>query len=125
MEHRIFFNEYYRSIYERNRKFNPIAEKKKKGLVFDKKISTDFEKAIVYEAYEVIFAEDSFNITSQQTMSFELRQGKMSGNLILKVGIQAMVPPTLSGTSDDLITGIALGADSPSPISITQELCLY
>ena len=119
VEHRIFFNDYYRSIYERNKKFNPNADKKKKGLVFDKKISTEFEKAIVYEAYDVIFAEDSFNISSQQSMNFELRQGKMSGNLILKVTIQAMVPPTLSGASDDLITGVAIGPDNPAPIQIS------
>jgi hypothetical protein len=43
VEHRIYFNEYYKSIYEKNKKFNPTAEKKKKGLIFDKKISTDFE----------------------------------------------------------------------------------
>jgi hypothetical protein len=65
VEHRIFFNEYYRSVYERNKKFNFNAEKKKKGLVVDQKISTDFEKAIVYEAYDVVFGEDSFNVTSQ------------------------------------------------------------
>mgnify|MGYP003342571108 CR=1 FL=1 len=73
MEHRIFFNEYYRSIYERNKKFNPNTDKKKKGLIVDQKLSTDFEMAIVYEAYDVIFAEDSFNVTSQQAMNFELR----------------------------------------------------
>lgn len=87
--------------------------------MFDKKISTEFEKAIVYEAYDVIFAEDSFNISSQQSMNFELRQGKMSGNLILKVTVQAMVPPTLSGASDDLITGVAIGPDNPAPLQIS------
>jgi hypothetical protein len=50
-------------------------------------------------------------------MSFELRRGRMSENLILKVTIQSMVPPTLSaGASDDLISGVALGSDSPAPL---------
>ena len=43
----------------------------------------------------------------------------MSQNLILKVTIMGMVPPTLSGASDDLISGVALGSDVPQPIQIS------
>jgi len=116
VEHRIYFNEYYRSIYEKNKKFHPNAEKKKKNLVIDQKLGTDFEQSIVYEAYEVIYAEDSYTVASQQSMNLELRQGVKSGNLILKVTIQGNSPPTLSAVSDDLNTGVSI---SPAPVKIS------
>jgi len=64
VEHRIYFNEYYRQKYERNKVIIAKNDKRKKGLLFDKEMSTEFEKSVVYEAYDSIFAEDSFNVTS-------------------------------------------------------------
>ena len=52
-------------------------------------------------------------------MNFELRQGLNSGNLILKVTIQANVLPTLSAVSDDLNTGVAIGPDNLPAVKIS------
>ena len=57
-------------------------------------------------------------------MSFEVTQGRMSGNLMLKVRIQSQVPPTLSGVSSDDL-GVGLGPDQPPAVNISQDLCLY
>lgn len=57
VEHKIFFNEAYRNEYERNKLIMVKNDKRKKGLLSDKKIDTDFEKSIVYESYENIYNE--------------------------------------------------------------------
>jgi hypothetical protein len=64
VEHKIFFNEVYRAIYDRKSK-NIMAkyDKKRQGLVKDISVSTDYKKSVIYEAYEQVY-HDQINIQS-------------------------------------------------------------
>lgn len=58
VEHKLFFNEYYRTEYDKNNKaILAKHDKKKKGLVQEKSISTDYDKSIVYEAFEPVYKD--------------------------------------------------------------------
>lgn len=88
VEHRIFFGEYYRNIYEKNKMIFPKNDRRRRGQHQDQGTVTEYEKAIVYEAYEVIFSEERFNVEAGQVISLVVTQGNMSGNLVLRMKIQ-------------------------------------
>ncbi len=100
VEHKIFFNEAYRNEYERNKL--PIAkyDKRKKGMLQDKALSTDFEKAIVYEAYDTIYT-DMLPLSTHQhgqvksQLAITLIKGRMSEHMILRVQLESVRSNTL------------------------------
>lgn len=57
VEHKIFFNETLRNEYERNKLIIAKNDKRKKGMLQDKGLATDFDKAIVYEAYDQVYMD--------------------------------------------------------------------
>jgi hypothetical protein len=93
VEHKIFFNEAYRNEYERNKLILAKNDKRKKGLLQEKGVGTDFEKAIVYEAFDIVYTDvvmlsKHFNGTVQSQLSVGLLQGRMSSHKILKVAFE-------------------------------------
>ena len=97
VEHKIFFNEHYKNEYERNRVIITKNDKRKKGLLMDKEMSTEFEKAIVYEAFDTIYAEtvplsnsgsQATSVTTQ--IAVNLIKGRMSEHMILQLHIQSV-----------------------------------
>ena len=62
VEHKIFFNEQYRAVYDKKNK-NIMAkyDKKRQGLVKDVCLTTDYEKSVIYEAFSHVF-EDRVSI---------------------------------------------------------------
>ena len=62
VEHKIFFNEHYRAVYDKKNK-NIMAkyDKKRQGLVKDVCLSTDYDKSVIYEAFSPVY-EDQVNI---------------------------------------------------------------
>jgi hypothetical protein len=97
VEHKIFFNEHYKNEYERNRVIITKNDKRKKKLLMDKEMSTEFEKAIVYEAFDTIYAEtvplsnsgsQATSVTTQ--IAVNLIKGRMSENMILQLHIQTV-----------------------------------
>ena len=58
VEHRLFFNDTFKLDYDKNnRVILGKHDKKKKGLVQEKSMSTDFEKSMIYEAFETVYSE--------------------------------------------------------------------
>jgi hypothetical protein len=58
VEHRLFFNELCRSNWDqKNKMLKAKHDKHLQGLVEEKSISTDFDRAIVYEAFNKVFNE--------------------------------------------------------------------
>jgi hypothetical protein len=57
VEHKIFFNEAYRNEYERNKLIMAKNDKRKQGLKQDRSLNTEFEKSIVYEAFDIIYTD--------------------------------------------------------------------
>jgi hypothetical protein len=52
VEHKIFFNEQYRSNYDKkNKMIFGKYDKKRQGLVKDVCVLTDFDKSVIYEAF--------------------------------------------------------------------------
>ena len=91
VEHKIFFNEQYRAVYDKKNK-NIMAkyDKKRQGLVKDVCLTTDYEKSVIYEAFLPVY-QDQVNIQSSQRhdleeiLKIEILRGKMSGNIKLRV----------------------------------------
>jgi len=56
VEHKIFFNQQYRAVYDKKNK-NIMAkyDKKRQGLLKDVALDTDFEKSVIYEAYDEVY----------------------------------------------------------------------
>ena len=84
VEYKLFFNEYYRNEYERNKMIIAKYDERKKGLIQDKGIGTDFDKSILYEAFDTVYFE---NFKLSDEIRLELLRGRMSQHLILKVSI--------------------------------------
>lgn len=58
VEHKLFFNEHYKIEYDKsNKMILGKHDKRKKGLVQEKSMSTDFDKSIIYEAFEEVYEE--------------------------------------------------------------------
>lgn len=120
LEHKIFFNEYYRNEYERNKLIIAKNDKRKKGLLQDKGQSTDFERAIVYEAYDTVYKEvlpmsDHQNGAVQSQMVLTLLMGRMSGHKVLRLELHSLRQyPSGQGpvSAYDLHQGIATIAKS-------------
>lgn len=57
-EHKIFFNELYRGLYDKKNK-NIMAkyDKKRQGLVKDVQLATEFKPSVIYESFEVVYSE--------------------------------------------------------------------
>ena len=71
VEHKIFFNEQYRAGYDKkNKTIRAKYDKKRQGLVKDVSLSTDFDKSVIYEAFNEVFA-DQVMIQSTQKLSQE------------------------------------------------------
>ena len=91
VEHKVFFNEQYRAVYDKKNK-NIMAkyDKKRQGLVKDVCLTTDYEKSVIYEAFSPVY-QDQVNIQSSQRhdleeiLKIEILRGKMSGNIKLRV----------------------------------------
>ena len=91
VEHKVFFNEQYRAVYDKKNK-NIMAkyDKKRQGLVKDVCLTTDYEKSVIYEAFSPVY-EDEVNVQSTQRhdaeeiLKIEILRGKMSGNIKLRV----------------------------------------
>jgi len=56
VEHKIFFSEHYRSVYDKKNK-NIMAkyDKKRQGLVKEIALETEFDTAVIYEAFECVY----------------------------------------------------------------------
>ncbi len=127
VEHKIFFNEQNRNEFERNKLIIAKADKRKKGgLLHDKALSTDFEKAIVYEAFDLIYTEClplSDQTTVKTQILVEIIKGRMSTHKILKASLQ-IVKATESAIQES--TGeVALGSNEVVETIFSQELPLY
>eukprot|EP00347_Sterkiella_histriomuscorum_P009856 403339614 len=94
VEHKLFFNEYYKIEYDKpNRVILGKHDKKKKGLVQEKSVSTEFDKSIIYEAFEVVYQDkilfqiDSGDNSTTITRELEvcMKRGKMSQHMIFNV----------------------------------------
>jgi len=92
-EHKIFFSEQYRATYDKKNK-NIMAkyDKKRQGLVQDAALATEFDKSIIYEAFQTVYC-DEIQIPSVAQggagdVSVELQRGGMSGNIKLRVALQ-------------------------------------
>lgn len=91
VEHRVFFNEQYRAVYDKKNK-NIMAkyDKKRQGLVTDVSLATDFDKSVIYEAFSHVY-QDRVSIPSTQSrdleevLQIEILRGRMSGNIKLRV----------------------------------------
>ena len=57
VEHRCFFNQKYRKTWDVNKKVKDRHNILKQGLCKQIGTETDFEKSIIYEAYDEVFAE--------------------------------------------------------------------
>jgi len=94
VEHKIFFNEHYRSVYDKNnKKIMAKYDKKRQGLVRDMALSTEFEKSVIYEAYEPVFQEEVSIASSvkghpSERAQVEILRGTMSKNIKLKVAFK-------------------------------------
>lgn len=95
VEHKIFFNEAYRNEYERNKLIIAKNDKRKKGLLHDRALNTDFDKSIVYEAFDILYTDllplsSHFNNTILSQLSVGLLSGRMSGHKILKLAFETL-----------------------------------
>ncbi|CDW86114.1 UNKNOWN [Stylonychia lemnae] len=91
VEHKLFFKEQYRAVFDQsNKSILSKHDKRKKGLVQEKQVGTDFEKMIIYEAFESIYEEQigiMMGKDQTQTMYVILLRGKQSQHLQLRVKI--------------------------------------
>jgi hypothetical protein len=55
IEHRIFFNDHYKQEYDRNKIIFTKNNKRKKGLLQDVSLDTEFDKSIIYEAFDLVY----------------------------------------------------------------------
>lgn len=87
-EHKVFFSEQYRSAYDKKNK-NIMAkyDKKRQGLVQDAQLETEFEKSLIYEAFQAVYSDQIQIVCSQgpSDVGVELLRGTMSGNIKLRV----------------------------------------
>jgi hypothetical protein len=61
LEHRCFFNEVNRSNFDsKKKKILMRYDRRLQGMVKDVEIATDYEKALCYEAYSVVYISDFF-----------------------------------------------------------------
>ena len=64
-EHKIFFNESYRAVYDKkNKTIMAKYDKKRQGLVRDVALDTEFQTAVIYEAFEAVY-QDHIRVGSQ------------------------------------------------------------
>jgi len=91
VEHKVFFNEQYRAVYDKkNKHIMAKYDKQRQGLVQDVALSTDYEKSVIYEAFTHVY-DNQVAIQSTQRpevseiVGVEILRGKMSGNIRLKV----------------------------------------
>lgn len=93
VEHRLFFNELCRSNWDqKNKMLKAKHDKHLQGLIKDCSVSTDFDKAIVYEAFNEVYTEHfALNLvggpSTDQADHFTLilERGAMSGHFKLRV----------------------------------------
>lgn len=87
VEHRIFFKEQYRAVYDKKSK-NIMAkyDKKRQGLVRDIELATEFEKSVLYEAFVPVY-EDHVEVGAEN-LAIEVVRGKMSGNVKLRASLE-------------------------------------
>lgn len=90
VEHRIFFNEQYRAVYDKKNK-NIMAkyDKKRQGLVQDVALNTDFEKSVIHEAFHHVYRDtiqmpSAHNENVCEPIDIEILSGAMSGNTLLR-----------------------------------------
>ena len=89
VEHRIFFKDQYRAVYDKKSK-NIMAkyDKKRQGLVRDVELATEFDKSVLYEAFEPVY-EDYVDVGAERLV-IEVVRGKMSGNVKLCALVDSM-----------------------------------
>lgn len=90
LEHRCFFNEVVRTNWDnKKKKILMRHDRRLQGIVKDVETTTDFDKALCYEAYSVVYAHEFFLPLQPQDLadhfSIELRRGDCSGNLMLEL----------------------------------------
>ena len=87
-EHKIFFSENYRSVYDKKNK-NIMAkyDKHRQGLVRNVKIETDYQTSVIYEAFITVYEEQITIISQRENKvgTIFLKEGKMSKNIKLEV----------------------------------------
>ena len=60
VEHKIFFKEEYRAIYDKkNKNIRAKYDKKRQDLHRDVSLATDYETAVIYEAFSEVYNERS------------------------------------------------------------------
>ena len=91
VEHRLFFNELYRQNWDqRNKMIKAKHDKHLQGLLTDVQTETDFEKAIVYEAFTQVYSEQ-FGLVlkggcgAADHFTMKLERGAMSGHFKLNI----------------------------------------
>ena len=91
VEHKIFFKEEYRAIYDKkNKNIRAKYDKKRQDLHRDVSLSTDYETAVIYEAFSEVF-NDQISIMStqqqdhQEILDIQILRGKMSNTITLRV----------------------------------------
>lgn len=87
----MFFNDYYKIEYDKsNRVIIGKHDKRKKGLVQEKSIITDFDKSIIYEEFEIVY-EDKIQMETgsdqKYSIKLQMKRGKMSKHMILNTDI--------------------------------------
>ena len=94
VEHKIFFKEEYRAIYDKkNKNIRAKYDKKRQDLHRDVSLATDYETAVIYEAFSEVY-NDQISIMStqrqdhQEIMGIQILRGKMSGTITLRVTFQ-------------------------------------
>ena len=66
VEHKIFFKEEYRAIYDKkNKNIRAKYDKKRQDLHRDVSLATDYETAVIYEAFSEVY-NDQISIMSTQ-----------------------------------------------------------
>lgn len=131
VEHKIFFNEAYRNEYERNKLIIAKNDKRKKGMLQDKSLATEYEKSIVYEAQDAIF-EETLALTTHSSVATSaalcLLKGRMSEHLVLRVTISCAKfeaeAVQLRRDSQELSVGTTT-EERAAVVVFSQDLCLY
>jgi hypothetical protein len=90
VEYRCFFSEIFRTNFDhKKKKILMRYDRRLQGMVKDVETATDYNKALCYEAYSVVYSSDFFLPLQPQDLadhfSLELRRGVNSGNLMLEL----------------------------------------
>lgn len=108
VEHKIFFNEQYRQVYDKkNTKIMAKHDKYRQGLMHDFEVQTEFANSVLYEAYQHVYETTAYLTSNHldlnpQQFHLVLTKGKMSGNLRLMVTHQGRLKELSMFAQDSL-----------------------